>query len=72
MLDPENVFNDVASPGEIDKDKYMKRVANREEKTDNGVTFSQYSQFMNLLNDIHDLEIALRMFQVFKINYSKN
>ena len=50
-------------PGDLEKDKYRGRISKKGEN-DGGIHFFQYSQFMNLLNDIHDLEIALRMFQV--------
>ncbi|KAL5262821.1 hypothetical protein ACHWQZ_G008272 [Mnemiopsis leidyi] len=50
---------------ELEKDKYRGRISKKGE-TDGGIHFFQYSQFMNLLNDIHDLEIALRMFQIAK------
>ena len=53
-------------PGEAVRNEYLDRVTSRKLNSTNGVTFSQYSQFMNLLNDIHDLEVALRMFQVIE------
>ena len=53
-------------PGDLEKDKYRGRISKKGEN-DGGIHFFQYSQFMNLLNDIHDLEIALRMFQVQNI-----
>ena len=65
------------SLGRQAKNEYLIRVSNEsgydECKSDkmsstgnNDVSFDQYSQFVNLFDNIHDLEIALRMFQIAK------
>jgi len=55
---------------ETEKSIYIKRVEQRSYGEENitkiGVTFPQYKQFMDLLNNIHDLEMTLRLFHLAK------
>lgn len=53
-----------------EKSVFIKRVEQRSYGEENithiGVTFPQYKQYMDLLNNIHDLEMTLRLFHLAK------
>lgn len=48
------------------KARYIDRLEARPEETRHKIVFSQFSQFMNLLNDFPDFEVAIRMYAITK------
>jgi len=51
---------------DIKKARYIDRLEHRPEHKRNRIFFGQFCQFMNLLNDFPDFEVAIRMFAITK------